>query len=507
MSKKPNILFIMADQLSALALKFINKKAVSITPNLDKLVENSAVFTNAYCPSPLCTPSRYGIMSGQFIKNHHGYDNAAILDSLTPTFAHYLRLNNYETILSGKMHFVGSDQYHGFERRLTTDIYPADFGWVPNWHEPKERIDLWYHNMSSVKQAGVAEITNQLDYDDEVLWSSKREIYRLARREDSRPFCMVSSFIHPHDPYAARQKYWDAYDKIKIPMPNIPRPAKDDNDAHGLRLEKAIDLDKVAISDNDILRARRAYFANITMVDEMIGELIAALKATNQYDNTIIIISSDHGDMLGERGLWYKMTFRDFAAKVPLIIHYPHAISPKIIENSVSLIDLLPTLNDLTEYNGAIAAPIDGVSWASLLNGGNSHPPTICEYTAEGAIEPMLMVREGNYKYIYAPADGDILYNLENDPHESNNISAYKVKITQRLQRIAKEHWDIAQMRQKIIANQDTRRILHQALRQGQYQPWDYQPIRDASTEYSRSHLDLTNFDVATRFPRPNKFP
>ena len=193
----------MADQLTAKAVGCYGNDQV-VTPNIDYLGSQGVIFDAAYTSSPLCTPARYAFMTGQNISRCGGYDNASYMPSTMPTFAHYLRLMGYRTCLSGKMHFVGPDQLHGFEERLTTDVYPADFGWVPDWTQPDDRIDLWYHNMSSVKQAGVASITNQLSYDDEVGAQSLKAIYDHARSEDDRSLCLVASFIHPHDPYATR---------------------------------------------------------------------------------------------------------------------------------------------------------------------------------------------------------------------------------------------------------------------------------------------------------------
>ena len=109
------------------------------------------------------------------------------------------------------MHFVGPDQLHGFEERLTTDIYPADFGWTPDYARPGERIDWWYHNLGSVTGAGTAEITNQLEYDDEVAYHATAKLHDLSRRQDARPWCLTVSFTHPHDPYVARPRFWDLY--------------------------------------------------------------------------------------------------------------------------------------------------------------------------------------------------------------------------------------------------------------------------------------------------------
>ena len=135
-TKRPNILYIMADQMAAPLLKMYNPSSVIKTPNMDRLASEGVVFDSAYCNSPLCAPSRFTMVSGQLPSKIEGYDNAAELRSDVPTYAHYLRKEGYHTALAGKMHFVGADQLHGFEQRLTSDIYPGDYGWSVNWDEP-----------------------------------------------------------------------------------------------------------------------------------------------------------------------------------------------------------------------------------------------------------------------------------------------------------------------------------------------------------------------------------
>eukprot|EP01041_Mallomonas_annulata_P020506 gene20506-40303_t len=192
----------MADQLTASALATYGN-TVSKTPTIDALAAGGVVFESAYTNSPLCAPSRYVFLSGKLPSAIGAYDNAAELPSEVLTFAHHLRHAGYRTVLSGKMHFCGADQTHGFEEPLTTDIYPADFGWTPDYRKPGERIDWWYHNMGSVTGAGVAEITNQLEYDDDVCHQAVQKIYDLSRGLDKRPWCLTASFTHPHDPFVA----------------------------------------------------------------------------------------------------------------------------------------------------------------------------------------------------------------------------------------------------------------------------------------------------------------
>ena len=216
-AKRPNILIVMADQFNGTL--FPDGPAEFLhAPHLKALAARSARFANAYTASPLCAPARASFMSGQLPSRTRVYDNAAEFASDIPTYAHHLRRAGYRTCLSGKMHFVGPDQMHGFEERLTTDIYPADFGWTPDYRKPGERIDWWYHNLGSVTGAGVAEITNQMEYDDEVGFAACQKLYQLSRTytsEETRPWCLTVSFSHPHDPYVARKKYWDLYEDCR----------------------------------------------------------------------------------------------------------------------------------------------------------------------------------------------------------------------------------------------------------------------------------------------------
>lgn len=514
MANQQNILIIMADQLAALALGCYGNTTVK-SPNIDQLAAEGVQFNAAYTSSPLCTPARYAFMTGQNISQCGGYDNAAYMPSTMPTFAHYLRMMGYRTCLAGKMHFVGPDQLHGFEERVTTDVYPADFGWMPDWANADERIDLWYHNMSSVKQAGVACISNQLAYDDEVGAQSIRALYDHARNEDDRPLCMVASFIHPHDPYATRKKYWDLYDGVDIPLPTVPRPPREANDPHNLRLEQAIALDAVDLTEQEIINARRAYYGNVSYVDEWVGRLRKTLVDCGMSENTTILFTSDHGDMLGEFGLWYKMSFREWSCRVPLIVHNPQQYTHRQVPQPVAHVDVLPTLMDMANAStGAeIPAPLDPLNGRSLLplcgEKASSEPGRcVSEYLGEGTAAPMLMIRRGQYKYIACMTDPDQLFDLDEDPDELYNLANDAVTERQSatlaaFREEANRYWDAPGLRETVIKDQQRRRVLHGALRLGRYTSWDYNPPSDASQQYTRSHLDLTNHDVASRYPHP----
>ena len=503
MNSTPNVLVIMYDQLTPAALGCYGSRTAK-SPHIDRLAAAGVVFDAAYTNSPLCTPARYCMMTGQLPSATRGYDNAAYLASTIPTFAHYVRAAGYRTVLAGKMHFVGPDQLHGFEERRTTDIYPADFGWTPDWRTPGERIDCWYHNMGSVTGAGVAEVTNQLLFDDEVGFHALRALHDAARADDGRPFLLVASFTHPHDPYVTRREYWNRYEGVEIPMPAVSA-ADVTADSHTQRLRAACDMERTPITDDDVRRARRAYFGNISYVDDWTGRLVGTLEALGLADDTIVILLADHGDMLGERGLWYKMSFFEGSARIPLVVHAPARFRARRVSTPVSLVDVLPTLIELS--GGAVAdavEPLAGRSLLPLCEGDAEDRTVVGEYAAEGACAPIVMLRRGALKFVHCPVDPDQLYDLATDPGERVNLAGhaewaaavanFREEVTQR--------WDLAQFHSDVLQDQARRRLVMGALRSGNYTPWEFTPRRDASNEYMRNHLDLNVVERSARWPR-----
>ena len=502
---RPNILVIMADQLAPHFTGAYGHK-VAKTPHLDALAARGMRFDAAYCNSPLCAPSRFAFMSGQHISRIAAYDNASEFRASVPTFAHYLKSLGYRTCLSGKMHFVGPDQMHGFEDRVTTDIYPADFAWTPDWEAPDERIDKWYHNMQTVKESGLAHATFQIDYDDEVGFAAKRWLFDVARdkaRGGDAPFAMVVSFIHPHDPYVARPEWWNLYSDDEIDMPSFT-PAAEDQDPFSRRLMDGIEASYVPLSDEEIRRARHAYLANVSYFDSKIGELIQTLEETDELDKTIVFVTADHGDMLGERGLWYKMNFFEHSARVPLIMAGP-GVTVGAAQNAVSLVDLLPTFIDIGGGDETmIGEPIDGRSLMPLARGEDDPvDEAIGEYCAEMTGYPVIMIRRGHLKYIHCDSDPPQLYDLSADPMETKNVAEdpdYSRAAAQFAAEVA-ERWDGNALRKKIIATQKSRRALHAAMEAGASEPWDYNPPSDASQQYVRNNLDWTVAASRYRYP------
>ncbi len=498
---RPNILIFMVDQLNGTL--FPDGPADWLhAPNLKRLAARSTRFSNTYTASPLCAPGRASFMSGLLPSRSRVYDNAAEFAADIPTYAHHLRRAGYQTCLSGKMHFVGPDQMHGFEERLTTDIYPADFGWTPDYRKPGERIAWWYHNLGSVTGAGVAEISNQMEYDDEVAHHARAKVYDLARGHDARPWCLTVSFTHPHDPYVARRKYWDIYETCAHLQPEVPAMAYEDHDPHSQRIFDANDWRSFDISKEDIRRSRRAYFANISYLDDKIGEVLEALEATRQ--EAVILFVSDHGDMLGERGLWFKMSFLEGSSRVPLMVCAPD-MAPGVVTAPVSTIDVCPTLCDLAGVSMDEVTPwVTGESLVHLGQGGGRTSPVAMEYAAEASYAPLVSLRAGRWKFNRCALDPDQLFDLNADPHELNNLAEQPehADTLAQMQADCAARWDLQAFDAAVRESQARRWVVYEALRKGGYYPWDYQPLQKASERYMRNHMDLNVVEENQRFPR-----
>lgn len=511
---RPNILFIMADQLAAPQLRMYNDKSQILTPNLDRLARDAVVFDSAYCNSPLCAPSRMALVTGQLPSKIGSYDNAASISSDLPTYAHYLRSAGYETVLAGKMHFIG-DQLHGFEKRLTADIYPADYGWAVNWDEPDRRLE-WYHNASSILQAGPCVRSNQMDYDEEVLYKSEQYLFNHVRRRggaaSARPFALTVSFTHPHDPYTIDQEFWDLYEGVDINMPEV-EIHPDRQDPHSKRLRHVCDLEGRDLTPEQIKRAKRAYYGSASYVDHKIGQLLSTLDKCGLRDDTIIVFSGDHGDMLGERSLWYKMSYFESSVRVPLLFNYPKMFSPRRVKANVSTMDLLPTFCDIIGIPLQKHLPLDGISMRPHLLGQTGHDTVIAEYMGEGTVAPLCMIRRGPWKYVTCPLDPPQLFNLARDPKELNNLAADRSRLDAETRKVlegfeieALKRWDMAKLTEDVLMVQRRRRFVFSSLKQGAWTSWDYQVPTDTQNMYIRSHMDLDDLERMARFPAVDEF-
>jgi choline-sulfatase len=265
-------------------------------------------------------------------------------------------------------------------------------------------------------------------------------------------------------------------------------------------------IDDVELSDEQLRSARHGYYAAISYVDERIGSVLGALRATGLEENTIVVFTADHGEFLGERGLWYKMSFLEPSARVPLIVRLPNGPAATRISQPVSLLDLAPTAVELL-LGVKAGSDFDGESFASLIRErpAPERRPVICEYHAEGVNAPAAMIRDGRYKLIVCGDDPDLLYDLEADPCELTDLAARPEceGLVSSLRAALAERLDLTEIERRVLASQRERHLVARALAEGEFAAWDYQPVVDASMRYVRSRSDLYELQRHARLESP----
>ncbi len=403
------------------------------------------------------------------------YDNAAELPASIPTYAHYLRDSGYHATLSGKVHFIGPDQHHGFDERLTPDIYPADFSWVPNWCNEGKRDT---NDSRSILISGICEDSVQIQFDQMVTREAVRHLDNLGRLQNHDPFFLQVSFTHPHEPYLCQKEYWDIYEHRNIDPPAVPAMRSEEHDPHSRRLLTDFSMFNTVFDEADINRARRAYFGSISFLDCQIGKILKSLSDNNMANETVVIFTSDHGDMLGERGLWFKKHFFEPSIRVPLFISMPNQPA-KRIANPVSLVDLLPTLMGLVEGHdwSSTVEKLDGANLIRWINGDAEPNRAIyAEYLAESTTSPILMVLQEPYKFIWSNEDPYLLYDLEKDPNELTSIAhtpEYESLVNSFVEEI-QQTWDPSLLHEKIIQSQRRRHKIRNAQAIGNKPRWNH---------------------------------
>ena len=455
---KPNFLIIMSDEHSAQYSSVYGHPIIK-TPNMDKIAKQGMTFTNNFCNSPLCVPSRASFMTGQYVSNNEIWDNTKSMPSDKITWPYILRNNGYEAVLSGKMHLIGQDNLHGFERNLSFDPHIGEPLPHYSWDEGiTKSTQPWNH----IDEAGVG-TSPMIEADNKI---EKESLTFLSdKNRHNNPFALCVGFIAPHFPFKVPEKYFNQYFPDNILMPDPPKGHLSQLSNHSNRLREMFGLDH----DWDEIQIRKsiaAYYGLCTFLDEKIGNLINALKNNNLFDNTIIIYTSDHGDMLGEHGLWRKMSFYDQSVRVPLQILGPKFIMGKI-DKPVSNLDLFPTILDaanidLEQYE------YDGQSLIRALKNKDEdylNDYVISEYFAHGTENPIGMVQKNDWKLIYE--HGQIpkieLFNIKNDPNEYYNLSEnpQNKKIIKELSDKLINLWgDPEKLRKKIIYDQNSRKII-----------------------------------------------
>jgi choline-sulfatase len=281
---------------------------------------------------------------------------------------------------------------------------------------------------------------------------------------------------------------------------------------HEERLREVCAMDDVELTDDMVRAARHAYLGAVSFVDDHLARLLEILRVTGRLENTVVILTSDHGDMQGERGLWYKMSFFEGSARVPLVVSAPARFAPSRVASPVSTMDLLPTLVGIAGGDDSAEAlgSLDAESLLPLLNGDHDERETVvAEYLAEGAVAPLVMVRRGTWKLVHSPADPDQLYDLASDPLERTNRvdDPAAAEILAELRAEVDRRWDLDRVDCEVRRSQRRRHAVVDALARGQHTSWDYAPPYDAGRRYIRNHQDLGDLEAMARYPAVRERP
>jgi choline-sulfatase len=414
---QPNVVVFLSDEQPAFMTGCYGDK-IARTPAMDRLAAGGAVFNAAYCASPICCPCRAALMTSRHVHTLEVWDNASPLRSDWPTFAHTFRAAGYRTVLCGKMHFVGPDQLHGFGERWVSDIYPASFDWTrSNRHGAAVNDGGQTRNM--VLAAGPGETEDML-YDELVI---RRAVDGLpALLGDDRPFLLVVSLTGPHFPFNAPAAYWDKFADADIPLPAIPPDfrAREHPSVQWVRASGRLDE---PVPDEVCRHARRAIHGRLALVDDHLQKIMAVLEQHDAMAATVFAFASDHGDMMGEHGLWFKNTAFDASSRVPLIISGP-GIPPRRIDETVSLLDLGPTLAGLAGIS-PLDAPSDGRNLAPLMRGERGEEPgqAVIENYGEGLHRGVRSIVRDGHKLNVCLGTPLELFDLRRDPGEWHNVA------------------------------------------------------------------------------------
>ena len=406
-TERPNLLYIHSDQHNPAVIGCYGDPLVQ-TPNLDSLAAQGTLFTNVYCPSPVCVPSRMSMLAGQYPSDIGVWTNSHILDSGIPTFAHAMGAAGYHPVLIGRMHGLGPDQLHGYADRLVGDHggnYPGS-GAAPK------------NLRGSLQQSGPGQSSYQV-HDEDVTAATVNYLDQLGVQKraglPAEPFCLSVGFMLPHSPYVARQEDYELYQDVMTP-PRHPEPFSDALHPYFKWWREWGDL--IDVPESETLRARTAYWALVTRMDVMIGEILTALQKNGLAENTLIIYSSDHGDQVGEHGLWMKRTFYEPSVKVPAILSWPGALPEGVqCDRVLSSLDLNATM---LEALGAPPLPnARGRNVLELLRHGDTEWEDLAfsEYcTYEDCLHRM--IRRDEWKLNYYHGQEPQLFNLAEDPDE-----------------------------------------------------------------------------------------
>lgn len=455
MAAQPDILFLFSDQHCRLAGCYGDP--IVRTPHLDSLAARGVTFDSAYCPSPICLPSRMSLLTGRMPHRQGAWNNTDILPSGIPTYAHALGAAGYQADLVGRLHSVGPDQTRGFAERTVGDHSTNWVGGRVHDLGPLDRAnDPWRASLTA-SGPGRSAYESHDEYVTDAAVAALRAIGDRRAAGDRTPFALTVGWLLPHAPYVCSPDLYASYEG-QVPLPRLGVPDPEHPHFAWWRENRGV----ADVPNEEIMRARTAYYGLVTTLDAMIGRVMAALEEAGLRETTCVVYTSDHGDHIGERGLWWKQSFYEESAGIPLIIDWPGEVDAGSRRGQVvNLTDLTATFVDLA---GAEPLPeCEGASLVPLLRDPASPwlDETVSEYVNDG-VPPWSggrevvsrMLRSGRYKYVYHHKHPDQLFDMVDDPDETRDCASDPAHAVL-----------CRQLRARVLADWDPEAILRQVRR------------------------------------------
>ena len=414
-----NLLFILSDQHSRRVTGCYDNSVVR-TPNLDALAAQGTRFGSAYCQTPICVPARASLATGRYAHAIDSWDNATpYVGTEADSWGHRLIAKGHKVTTIGKLHYRRVGDPSGFpDQRIPLHVLEG-VGDLYGLLREKMPIRPQSRNQVLEARAGEAEY---IRYDRGTAQAAVRWLREEAQGE-ARPWCLMVSFATPHFPLVVPEQYFNLYPLDSLPLPVQWRP--EEWSRHPVlefkRRQQALDT---PFDERTIRNAMAAYYGLVTFLDEQIGIVLQALTAAGFAENTRIIYTSDHGEMLGEHGMWWKSTMYESAVAVPLIVAGPDVPAGKVVNTNAMLVDVFPSI---VEAVGAEFAPEDadlpGESLFRLAQEPNKPRTAFSEYHAIFSPSGVFMIRNARYKYVHYVGYPPQLFDLVTDPDETQDLA------------------------------------------------------------------------------------
>tara|TARA_R110000751_G_scaffold254230_1_gene353684 strand:+ start:4302 stop:5735 length:1434 start_codon:yes stop_codon:yes gene_type:complete len=415
MTRSKNLLVIMSDEHQSRALSCAGHPLVK-TPNLDKLAARGIRFTRGYTPSPICVPARASFASGRYVHDIRLWDNAMPYTGKPRGWGHALQDAGVRVESIGKLHYRAEEDPAGFDVEHIPMQVVGGHGMV--WgsiRREDERVRKEGRMLGPYIGPGESSYTR---YDTAVV-ERACEWFADAAKKPADPWCLYVGLVAPHFPLVVPQEYLDLYPLDSLPPFKLHTLDGFVNHPWVQKQNSALAGDEGFTDDDERRMAAACYFALCSFLDDNIGKLMASLEETGQLDTTTVIYTSDHGDNVGARGLWGKSNMYEESVAVPMILAEPGGPT-KLCETPVSLIDVSQTIID--HFGATLEGTRPGRSLYDIVAAPNDPDRIVfSEYHAVGAVSAAYMLRKGDWKLIHYHTFEPELFNLAEDPEETNN--------------------------------------------------------------------------------------